>query len=772
MPVVLDKMKLPMRTLTRSLLLTSCLTSGLFASAQTVVNISGTVTPCGGATYPVHIQSNTVPPLDTTIYTGSNCAYAFTFFPVETQGTVTISTSCDGGISWTMAVGAWQPFLGDINVNLTCDTSAPPANDGCQAGTLIPVGTTCNPIPGTFANATQTFPAINCAGFVSTYALDVWYWFVATGTTTTVQATGDGNLDIVLEVYSDSCDMNSTIDCSDDTQEGGVEEVTLATQPGQAYYYRLYEWTPAIPASASTFTTCVTGNNSLFDCEGTPNGNAQPGTPCDDGDPNTVNDLWSPSCVCTGTAIPPCNACFTVSSPQPWVLEFTNCTNGGSAPYAYVWTFSDGSTSMMGDPTWTLVTPGEYIACLTITDANGCTSTTCDSVLIDSNGNIDPGFVPCTACVDAVPATNGPSGPAIPWTVFANNCSTGGPSQYSYDIAWGDGVNNGANPHVYSAPGTYTICITMTSTNGCTSVACDNVTIDASGTVDPASTNCNAAFWVIQAYTLDSLNPGTAIPIPNELWVYNLSTSGNMTANLVLTTTMGSTAATLTSGCSPGLVGASVSGPNIPGGTTITAVSCPTVTLSQPAISTGIVTHTFTGGTGGSYQFEWSWGDGTPNSTDAYPTHFYANGGPYNLCLTIVDGAGCTDTVCDSVSVDENGIYSGMITEENYARSGFTIRIVNPTNPTGIAERPTFEDARLWPNPVEELLNLTFNTTLRGSVPVNIIDLNGRVVKTLNTALTSGTNNLGISMNDLSEGMYLLRMGDNENAMSFRFVKR
>lgn len=700
MPVVLDKMKLPMRTLTRSLLLTSCLTSGLFASAQTVVNISGTVTPCGGATYPVHIQSNTVPPLDTTIYTGSNCAYAFTFFPVETQGTVTISTSCDGGISWTMAVGAWQPFLGDINVNLTCDTSAPPANDGCQAGTLIPVGATCNPIPGTFANATQTFPAINCAGFVSTYALDVWYWFVATGTTTTVQATGDGNLDIVLEVYSDSCDMNSTIDCSDDTQEGGVEEVTLATQPGQAYYYRLYEWTPAIPASASTFTTCVTGNNSLFDCEGTPNGNAQPGTPCDDGDPNTVNDLWSPSCVCTGTAIPPCNACFTVSSPQPWVLEFTNCTNGGSAPYAYVWTFSDGSTSMMGDPTWTLVTPGEYIACLTITDANGCTSTTCDSVLIDSNGNIDPGFVPCTACVDAVPATNGPSGPAIPWTVFANNCSTGGPSQYSYDIAWGDGVNNGANPHVYSAPGTYTICITMTSTNGCTSVACDNVTIDANGAVDPAPTNCNAAFWVLQAYTVDSLNPGTVTPIPNELWVWNLSSGGS-----------------------------------------------------------------------GSYQFVWNWGDNTPDSNDPFPTHFYANGGPYSLCLTLLDTNGCSDTACDSVSVDENGFYSGMIVEENYARSGFTIRVLSQA-PTSIAERPSFEDVRLWPNPVDELINLTFSTTLRGTVPVHILDLNGRLVHASNAMLTSGPNNLGIPVSELAEGMYLLRVGETEHAMSFRFVKR
>ena len=38
----------------------------------------------------------------------------------------------------------------------------------------------------------------------------------------------------------------------------------------------------------------------IDDCAGTPGGTALPGTPCDDGDPCTVNDTWDLSCNCVG----------------------------------------------------------------------------------------------------------------------------------------------------------------------------------------------------------------------------------------------------------------------------------------------------------------------------------------------------------------------------------------------------------------------------------------------------------------------------------------
>ncbi|HMQ76958.1 MAG TPA: T9SS type A sorting domain-containing protein [Flavobacteriales bacterium] len=66
--------------------------------------------------------------------------------------------------------------------------------------------------------------------------------------------------------------------------------------------------------SALPGTPCDDGNgdtaNDVYDancvcvgedCEGVLGGPALPGQPCDDGDPNTVNDTWQTGCICSGT---------------------------------------------------------------------------------------------------------------------------------------------------------------------------------------------------------------------------------------------------------------------------------------------------------------------------------------------------------------------------------------------------------------------------------------------------------------------------------------
>ena len=942
-----------MKTLLRSLAFTLVTGLGTLVLAQNTVTITGTVTPCIGVVYPVHIVTNTVPPIDTTVYTGANCQYSFTFNPVETQGSFSISTSCDGGTTWSTATGSWIPFFPIVTMNLSCTagpcflessinalnnqpwevwfgavagngmlpyaytwefsdgstsnqssytwtlpsagaysacllvtdangcesdtcfyfdmdadgnmvvgggnpacnpcvgitqpTDGPvgppipwslqatncssggvepvnyfyqwstgettpqitaatvgeylvciymldangcqatacdsvnvdengivigwggPANDDCGSPIQLTMESACAPVAGNLIGATESFSPINCEGFVSSNANDVWYSFVATGTSATIQAQGGGNstdgLDLVLEVFEESCTIAS-IDCSDAETFGGQEEVVLTTIPGTVYFYRLYAFTGQIP-STYAFTTCVFGDqNGLLDCENVPGGTALPGTPCDDGDPLTLNDTWSPSCVCSGIAPPACNACFAFVSSQPWVVEITNCTNGGNAPYTYAWVFSDGQTSILPDPVWNLTIPGAYTACLTITDMNGCTSSTCDSLYVDANGIVDP-ITPCQSCFDVEQAMD--NGSPLPFTAYFNaNCIQGMPNYLAW-FDYGDGTGAWALPtHTYNAAGTYAACLTITDAVGCTSTYCDSVEVDMDGNINPV-TGCTAGFWVLQAYETDSLN-GDVVPIPNLLWVWNLSSGGNSAANFELSTVAGSSMATMSFGCQPGLVGAQVSGPNIPAGTTIASTSCPNVILSNFATATGTATYTFTGNTG-TYQFEWSWGDGTPNSTDPYPTHVYANGGPYELCLTMFDGA-CTDTYCDSVSVNQDGIYEGMVLEEeaNYARSGFTIQVLNQM-PTGIPEEPALDGLSLWPNPVNDAFNIGLRSSLSGNVLVSVIDLNGRAVIEQSARITAGENRINIPVDQLNSGMYLVRLSSGNNVMNIRFVK-
>jgi hypothetical protein len=105
-------------------------------------------------------------------------------------------------------------------------------------------------------------------------------------------------------------------------------------------------------------------------------------------------------------------------------------------------------------------------------DATGCTSVTCDSVYVDANGLINSNIV--SDCLGV------PNGPDVPGTECTDPLS---------------------GPGIWSAA---CICV-----------------------ADSGSTACNADFWVIQAY--DSTAGGGVEPIPNEVWVWNLSSGGNGT---------------------------------------------------------------------------------------------------------------------------------------------------------------------------------------------------------------------------------------------------
>lgn len=111
-----------------------------------------------------------------------------------------------------------------------------------------------------------------------------------------------------------------------------------------------------------------------------------------------------------------------------------------------------------------------------------------------------------------------------------------------------------------------------------------------------------------------------------------ISVPPTMSGKVGTTTTAGSTTATVTS--SSGMtVGMAVSGPNIAPGTTITAISVNTLTLSQPATGTGTnVLHTYTVNT--------PWGNNSP------PPNQLSPGTGLNNAACSVCPAAFTTTMC------------------------------------------------------------------------------------------------------------------------------
>lgn len=172
-------------------------------------------------------------------------------------------------------------------------------------------------------------------------------------------------------------------------------------------------------------------------------------------------------------------ASFTYSNVNANTVQLTNTTTGGTAPYIYTWSVTPNTSASInnpfaGNPTMTFTSSGTYSVCLYITDINGMSDNTCQSVVI----NIPPACDPLFSF-----ATNGMSADFTP-----SNFS----SATTYTINYGDGSPTAsAGPvsappifsHTYTTNGVYTAC--MTATNGtCVQDTCFNVAINVGVDID------------------------------------------------------------------------------------------------------------------------------------------------------------------------------------------------------------------------------------------------------------------------------------------------
>ena len=153
------------------------------------------------------------------------------------------------------------------------------------------------------------------------------------------------------------------------------------------------------------------------------------------------------------------------------------------------WSFGDGTSgTSTGDITHLYASPGTYIVCLTISNFLGtCTDTFCDSITIGSGSTGS-----CMGIVNPIFTYSESAGLAS----FSNTPSGSSPI-YFWDF--GDGTSSstvGNNSHLYTANGTYLVCLTVYETGGGTDSCqyCNYVTISG-------LTSCDATFNIIQDST-------------------------------------------------------------------------------------------------------------------------------------------------------------------------------------------------------------------------------------------------------------------------------
>lgn len=197
---------------------------------------------------------------------------------------------------------------------------------------------------------------------------------------------------------------------------------------------------------------------------------------------------FDPSVPCRDTNIvqviirPLPNASFTFTPNNQCAgttIAFTNTSTGTGAFTTYTWNWGDGTpNSTTVSPTHVYAAGGSYNVVLTISNGAGCTSSfnTTVTVLPRPVASIsgDDGDGDTQYCLSPVDTTSIE-------TVTFYNFTTGA---VSYSWNFGDGspvfntVSTASIPHTYSNYGTYTVTMTATGANGCTTTTTLTVVFD------------------------------------------------------------------------------------------------------------------------------------------------------------------------------------------------------------------------------------------------------------------------------------------------------
>jgi PKD repeat protein len=162
------------------------------------------------------------------------------------------------------------------------------------------------------------------------------------------------------------------------------------------------------------------------------------------------------------------------SGQEPHWAPFDDETNDGEADddlrVAWQWSFSDGQTALVQDPTIVFTGAGTYTATMTVSNAAGSSSTSRSGYVTVTAGNPTATFTADT--------TTGFTDFAV---AFTDN-STNSPSQWLW--SFGDQQTSAAqNPtHTYTESNSYTVTLTATNSTGTGSVSVTElITVGLSG---------------------------------------------------------------------------------------------------------------------------------------------------------------------------------------------------------------------------------------------------------------------------------------------------
>lgn len=366
---------------------------------------------------------------------------------------------------------------------------------------------------------------------------------------------------------------------------------------------------------------------------------------------------------------------------------FTSTSLG--TPDTYVWDFGDGNTDNTNNPNPFHIynTAGTYNVTLTAGyAASGCTHSV--TFPVDAFPRTVPGFTNNTPCLGAP-------------TNFID-LTTNVPIFWEWDFGDASPLDNTQNPsHNYTTPGIFNVTLVTENAFGCSDTLVSPIqvfplpvadyTFDIAcalhtTTFTDASTNAVAWQW-----NFDDGSPLDFNTNPTHVF----ATNGTYNVELVVTNS---------DGC------------------TDTSIQVVTVNPNPTAdFSSTIACHTypnfFTDNSIGAIQWDWEFGDGSPNDNNTNTSHIYPNPGSYSVELVVTNIFGCTDSITQIADVLVQP-QSGFI--NNTVCAGATVQFTDTTTGGATSWSWDFDDG----SPIDNNQNPVHSFVLGGFYNITLITSN------------------------------------------------
>jgi PKD repeat protein len=350
---------------------------------------------------------------------------------------------------------------------------------------------------------------------------------------------------------------------------------------------------------------------------------------------------------------------FTVSSATAPVASFTGTPTSGTAPLAvqftdlssntptsWNWSFGDATYSTTQSPSKTYSAVGTYTVSLNATNAAGSnTFTRADYIVVSSVPPVPPAPVALF--------TGTPISGIVPLTVTFTDLSTNTPTSWLW--RFGNDASGLQNPtYTYSAPGNYTVILTVNNAGGLGTLTRTNyisvydipVTPPvASFTGFPTSGPAPLSVWFNSTSTnvptsrAWNFGDGSTVNLSVQNLTHVYLIPGTYTVNLTATNAGGSNTSTRIDYIT--VTGTPVSHP-------VASFAADPASGSAPLLVSFTDTSSFVSPL---VSWAWNFGDGG-TSTVQNPEHIYTSVGMYNVQLTVTDQTGLTNTTTETNAIN------------------------------------------------------------------------------------------------------------------------